>query len=155
MDFLVGSLTIFLTQMIALSVASERVTETVKLWVKPAIANWNAAHSAALIQLIAIVSGLLVVVFSGHNPLSVPNPGAPFNWSNRLDWLNCVASGLLVSGGSAFWNHVLDILKATKVDKEQAEQEDDNKEEDGLLRAGCSRRWQSNTALEGFTDWQG
>jgi hypothetical protein len=30
-----------------------------------------------------------------------------------------VISGILVSGGSAFWNHLLDILQAAKVQKEK------------------------------------
>jgi hypothetical protein len=42
-----------------------------------------------------------------------------FDWWNKADWMGWIISGFLVSGGSAFWNHVLDILKATKVQKEQ------------------------------------
>ncbi len=38
----------------------------------------------------------------------------------RKDWACWLVSGILVSGGSAFWNHLLDIVKAAKVQKEAA-----------------------------------
>jgi drug/metabolite transporter (DMT)-like permease len=62
-----------------------------------------------------------VVGLSGLNPLNfqnLPSGGAAIeHWQNWLSW---ILSGLLVSGGSAFWNHALDIVQAAKVQKEQA-----------------------------------
>lgn len=113
-----GTLTVFLTQMVGLSVASERVTETMKQWVGPSIAHWSSARYAGAIQTMAIASGILVTALSGLNPLSIPK-AQPFDWGNSADWLSWLVSGILVSGGSAFWNHLLDILQAAKVQKEQ------------------------------------
>jgi hypothetical protein len=113
-----GALTLFVTQMIGLSVASERVTETIKQWVAPALNSLSPARNAALVQTVAMISGFAVVALSGLNPMSMPNFQA-YAWANPADWLSWLIGGVLVSGGSAFWNHILDILQATKVRKEQ------------------------------------
>jgi drug/metabolite transporter (DMT)-like permease len=114
-----GALTVFVTQMIGLSVASERVTETIKQWVGTSLAaKMGPDRYSGAIQTLAILSGVFVTALSGLNPLSMPDFKA-FDWWNKADWMGWIISGFLVSGGSAFWNHVLDILKATKVQKEQ------------------------------------
>jgi hypothetical protein len=113
-----GTFTLFVTQMIGLSVASERVTETVKQWIGPSLSRLTPPRYAAFIQTIAIFSGIAVVALSGLNPLNIPQFQA-FLWKNPADWLSWLIGGILVSGGSAFWNHILDILQATKVRKEQ------------------------------------
>jgi hypothetical protein len=113
-----GPLIVFVTQMIGLSVASERVTETAKQWVSPALSRLSPARNAALVQTMAMISGMAVVALSGLNPLTIPRFVA-FGWTNPADWLSWLIGGVLVSGGSAFWNHILDILQATKVRKEQ------------------------------------
>jgi hypothetical protein len=115
---LAGGLTLFLTQMIGLSVAAERVTETIKQWIGPWLKNWTKDRYAAAIQCIAVFSGMAVTAMSGLNPLKIPQVNA-FDWFNHADWLSWFVTGILVSGGSAFWNHLLDILQATKVQKEQ------------------------------------
>jgi len=109
----------FLTQMVGLSVATERVTETIKQWIvsKPADAQ-AAARNSVVIQSVAIASGALVVGMSGLNPMSMPG-FEPYKPDRLADWLCWLVTGLLVSGGSAFWNHLLDILKATKVEREE------------------------------------
>ena len=101
-----------------MSVASERVTETFKQWISPALSRLSPARNAALVQTIAMISGMAVVALSGLNPLTIPKFVA-FGWMNPADWLSWLIGGVLVSGGSAFWNHILDILQATKVRKEQ------------------------------------
>lgn len=113
-----STLTLFLTQMIGLSVAAERVTETTKQWLGPTLTGLSAARYAGVIQTIAIVSGMFVTALSGLNPLNIPL-AKPFDWFNKADWLSWVISGILVSGGSAFWNHLLDILQAAKVQKQK------------------------------------
>jgi len=102
----------FLLAMVGLSVAAERVTETVKQWVCP------KGGSAALVQTIAIGSGILVTALSTLDPLNITH-GETFALNKREFWLCWIVTGILVSGGSAFWNHLLDILQATKVQKEQ------------------------------------
>jgi drug/metabolite transporter (DMT)-like permease len=114
-----NALTVFVTTMVALSVAAERVTETIKQWATPVLEKMSRSGNTAATQCIAVVSGIFVVVLSGLNPTGVPGfvafqPGNPRNWSS---W---IVGGILVAGGSAFWNHALDILKAAKVQKEAA-----------------------------------
>jgi hypothetical protein len=113
-----GALTVFVTQMIGLSVASERVTETIKQWASPSLSRLTPARNAAMVQTLAMISGMAVVALSGLNPLTMPKFVA-YGWMNPVDWLSWLIGGVLVSGGSAFWNHILDILQATKVRKEQ------------------------------------
>jgi hypothetical protein len=109
----------FVTQMVGLSVATERVTETIKQWVVSAPADVQAAARKSLIvQVVAIISGALVVGMSGLNPMGMPG-FEPYSPRLFADWMCWLVTGFLVSGGSAFWNHLLDILKATKVKKEE------------------------------------
>lgn len=110
----------FLLCMVALSVATERVTEMVKQWIGPTLSRWlSPARYTAAIQFIAIASGIFVSALSGRNPIGIPE-FEPFRWSKPENWLAWIVTGILVSGGSAFWNHLLDILQATKVAREQA-----------------------------------
>ena len=111
-------LTTFLTAMVGLSVATERVTDTIKQWI------WgdgtpNPKTKPGGVQFIAILSGIFVSVLSGLNPLNVSNFHA-YDWKSASTWSVCIVTGILASGGSAFWNHLLDILQAAKVMKEQA-----------------------------------
>ncbi len=119
MTDIAGVWTTFLTQMIALSVATERVTETVKQWISATPETvQQASKRSGLVQLVAIGGGVLVVGLSGLNPIGIPG-FIPYSFSKE-SWMCWLVTGLLVSGGSAFWNHLLDILKATKIEKEQA-----------------------------------
>ncbi len=109
-------LTTFVTAMVGLSVATERVTDTIKQWI------WgdgtpNPQTAPGWVQFIAILSGIFVSALSGMNPLNVTDFHA-WKWNEPATWAVCVVSGILASGGSAFWNHLLDILQAAKVQKE-------------------------------------
>jgi cobalamin biosynthesis protein CobD/CbiB len=112
----------FVTAMAALSVASERLTEMIKRFLRPLEAKgkhlkWLTSDWAT--QFIAIASGIVVTIISRIDPFG--HLGFLTSPSNYLaSWAHWIASGILVSGGSAFWNHWLDILKAAKVQKEQA-----------------------------------
>ncbi len=50
-------------------------------------------------------------------------PGWKVAESGPMYWVfkagSFLVTGVLASGGSAFWNHALDLLKATKVQQEQ------------------------------------
>lgn len=107
----------FLLAMAGLSVATERVTEVVKQWLSPNASPTGKGLNAATVQGIAILSGIVVTALSTLNPLNIQH--AEFGWRNPHMWLNWITTGILVSGGSAVWNHLLDILQAAKVQKEQ------------------------------------
>ncbi len=116
-----GMLTTFLAQMVALSVAAERVTETIKQFTQnpaPAATPQAAATRSWIVQLIAIASGVFVVALSGLNPANINPSKFVAGFDLKDDWTSWLITGILVSGGSAFWNNLLDILKAAKVQKE-------------------------------------
>jgi hypothetical protein len=115
---LYSGLTSFVTTMVGLSVASERVTETFKQLFTAFLNRLKPNISSAVTQIVAILSGIFVTVLSGQDPIHTPGFQA-YEWTNHHNWGSWLFSGILVSGGSAFWNHILDILKATKVQKEQ------------------------------------
>jgi hypothetical protein len=115
----INALTVFVTSMVALSMAAERVTETIKQWANPLLAKMSRSGNTAATQCIAVVSGVFVVILSGQNPMQFQQSGfGPGNPAGPLHWSSGLVGGILVAGGSAFWNHLLDILKATKVQKE-------------------------------------
>ena len=110
----------FLLSMVGLSVACERVTETIKEWLCPTQQNQANAPSLkrSTVQVIAIFSGMLVTALSTLDPLGITHKD-PFSWTDPRQYMNWLVTGILVSGGSAFWNHLLDILQATKAQKEK------------------------------------
>jgi hypothetical protein len=112
-------LTNFLTMMVAISIAAERMVEILKGW----FPNFYLFASksdptqemrrGAFVHVLAGICGAIVAwlghldVFAGIGSGSVPS------------WATYAGAGLLASGGSAFWNHALDLLRAVKVNKEQ------------------------------------
>ena len=118
-----GNLSTFITTIIALSVAVERVVEILKQtlgstpigsWLfaaKPASPNLEKLRCAGL-YILSGTLGLLISVYSGL--------GTTIPIHSSHPWMGDVLMGLLSSGGSSFWNHALDIVKASKVIKEQA-----------------------------------
>jgi hypothetical protein len=114
----------FLTSMVALSAGVERIVEAFK-----GVFRWlreepdplkdpdgsKAAYRRLALQMIATLAGALTVGFIG------PSHFLPMLPADTLG-LRVVLSallGLMASGGSAFWNHALDILGAIKSVKEQ------------------------------------
>jgi len=114
-----ATLTTFATQMLALSIAGERVTETIKQTISGVTCKLPPSLQSALTQTIAIFSSMIVVTVSHADPLNVAKGCA--GWLHcRQGWECILFTGILASGGSAVWNHLLDILKATKINTEQA-----------------------------------
>lgn len=115
------SLTTFATAMAALSVAAERVTDTIKQWFNPKpVSAWSFLGSDWFTQILAFVGGVVVVCLSGQDPFTTIGlkAGTPISNHLPISWIHLFLGGMLVSGGSATWNHILDILKAAKVQKE-------------------------------------
>jgi hypothetical protein len=114
-----ATLTTFVTYMLGLSIASERVTETIKQSLSGITCKLNPNLQSALTQLLAILSAMLVVAISHADPLNITK-GHTAGWLHYRQGQECIVfTGILASGGSAVWNHLLDILKATKVTAEQ------------------------------------
>jgi hypothetical protein len=125
-------LTTFLTIVIALSVAAERIVEIVKgllpnFWLfKSGSTPTSEDRRCALMHCFAGVCGGAAAYASKvdlltylHNPTAAPTtPPTPESWQQVISAF--LAAALLTSAGSAFWNHILDIINATKVQQESA-----------------------------------
>jgi hypothetical protein len=119
-------LTAFLTGLIALSIGVERIVEILKglfKWLRddppPAkdedgkIAN----RRRAVLQIIAVAAGAIAsFVINPHAFLPIIPDG---RISSPQRWGAAILLGFLASGGSALWNHVLDIVAAIKDVKEK------------------------------------
>jgi len=119
-------LTAFLSAMIALSVAVERVVEIIKGMSrrlredpdpKADPQGKGAARRRLILQALAAFVGAVAALTIGpHNFLrTIPDGG----YESPIRWIAAVFLGLMASGGSAFWNHALDIVGAIKSAKEQ------------------------------------
>ncbi len=117
-------LTVFLSSMIALSVGVERVVEIIKGFSKnlredpkPDPDGKGAARRHVVLQVIAAVAGAIIALAIGPKTFVQSLPVG--NYTNPTQWIAAVLLGLMASGGSAFWNHALDIVGATKSVKER------------------------------------
>lgn len=128
-------LTKFITMMMAISIASERVVEMLKGWFpgfplfKPLSDPQKESQRIAFMHLLSGVVGSIVAAVSHVNvfsllPVVKPADPKPVETLGHMI-LSYIVCGLLASGGSAFWNHALDIIKAVKVQQEmkQVQQE--------------------------------
>jgi hypothetical protein len=110
-------LTSLVTLLLGVSIAVERVTEILKGLIPP-LATQRQDLTAeyircAIMHVIALAAGAFVA-YAGHIDLFQKLTGTP---SSNLT-MGYAVCGLLSAGGSAFWNHILDILKAAKISSE-------------------------------------
>jgi hypothetical protein len=105
----------FLTYIAALSVATERVTEFIKRipWLSGVLST-RREGSAEDMRVIAV--NLLAVVIGMVLCHSFPQGFQSAGLADGKDasWLLCLGCGVLASGGSGFWNSVLDTLRGVK-----------------------------------------
>jgi hypothetical protein len=112
-----NGLSSFLTVILGISIAVERIVEILKGWTpnfwlfKTNPIPTREAQRGAWIHVLSGFCGALIA-HGGHIKI--------FEGIDPGGWISSVSGGLLASGGSAFWNHALDILKATKVQQEQS-----------------------------------
>jgi hypothetical protein len=101
-----------------ISVAVERVVEVIKGAVPPLATPWakNDRFRAAIVQTIAAAVG---AVIASQIPEQVRS-SLPFGLGSGMGWTGYALIGLMASGGSGAWNHVLDILAALKSKQETA-----------------------------------
>ena len=114
-----NNLTAFVTLMGAISVASERVIEILKGMIaplaKPLQGNAEGMRRAGLQVLAGVVGGAIAYFAQPEIASTMPSLS-----TNQIGWASYAIVGLLASGGSGLWNHVLDIVQAMKVSKEKA-----------------------------------
>lgn len=109
---LIGSLSTFAALMAGISIAVERVVEIIKGAVPPLSNAWAKYDTvrAGTLQLLAAASGAII---ASQMPDQIRS-ATPAGLGAQLNWQVYVVIGLLSSGGSGAWNHVLDILGALK-----------------------------------------
>jgi len=102
--------------MAGISIAVERAVEMIKGAVPPLANAWakNDQMRAGIVQLIAAALGAGI---ASQMPDQVRNAMPP-GLAGPLHWPTYAALGLMASGGSGAWNHVLDILAAVKTKQE-------------------------------------
>ncbi len=109
---------------LAVSIASERIVEILKglfpgSWLfAPRTGNPEARRCAG-IHILAGLCGAFVAWASGIDVLTLVGISHSPTGGAASHVLGYAVVGLLASGGSAFWNHVLDILQASKVQQDQ------------------------------------
>jgi len=112
--------------MAAMSIAAERVVEIIKgifpslAATDPDVKKERRRHMT--LQLVAAVSGIAVAV-AAHDQVNrsfddfLNSSGD--GWGMGLMALKYAIIGVMVSGGSALWNHALDIVGAVKTVQEK------------------------------------
>lgn len=114
-----NNLTTFVTLMSAISIAVERVVEVIKGIVPPLATPWPPKWELfrfAILQVLATVAGA-GVAFGAHDEIATALPMLSFANHPRAGYL---IVGLMASGGSAMWNHALDIVQAMKIKQQTA-----------------------------------
>jgi len=106
------------TLLVALSITSERLVEIIKgIWTwlgtEKTANTKEEGYRRAILYLLAMVSGF-VTAFTTGKSIGWDQLGFPAN----THWMvQCLALGLLASGGSGFWNSILSNLVAAKAIK--------------------------------------
>jgi hypothetical protein len=119
------TLTAFLSAMIALSAAVERVVEIIKGMSRRLREDPDprtdpqgkeAARRRLVLQVLAALAGAAAALTIGPQNFlkTIPTEG----YGSPVRWAAAIFIGLMASGGSAFWNHLLDIVGAIKNVKE-------------------------------------
>ena len=111
-------ITKLVTLLAAMSVSVERIVEILKGFI-PYLNKQLDPGSAenrrrAILHVIAALFGTLVA-YLGHDQIGNIAAAKPLL---DLHWLGYILIGLMTAGGSAFWNHVLDIIGALKTQQE-------------------------------------
>ena len=116
-----GPLTSLVTLFVTLSVAVERVIEILKgivpVLVTPRPTERGEYRRGAVMHMLSAAIGGFIS-WGGHIDLFKRVTGDPSGGASLV--IVYVILGFLASGGSAFWNHILDIVKASKIKNETA-----------------------------------
>ncbi len=110
------SIAAFVGVIVAVSIGVERVVELIKGIVPLLSSTWKRhdGYRIVLVQLLSVVLGAIIAwQMRGQIANTLPRglkaePGMPLY----------LLVGLLAGGGSGLWNHVLDIVRATKLQSE-------------------------------------
>jgi hypothetical protein len=130
-------ITAFVSLLLALSIASERLVEIIKGFI-PFLNQQNSdpnkeGRRRAILQIIAVIAGIVTTALLAK----LPNQEIIPSLTKIQNWGIIIAIGLLASGGSGFWNSVLtsltkikDIIKLEAQDKKLESEEKKLKSEE-------------------------
>jgi len=107
-------LTSFFTLMVAISMSVERVVEIIKGIVPALSKSWTGDKDYlrfAILQILSTVTGG-VVAYAAQSQIASQVQMLDFK---DHAYIGYAVIGLMASGGSAMWNHALDIVQAIKV----------------------------------------
>lgn len=124
----------------ALSVTAERLVDIVKNWFPARLAEEQKDEEGNVdvkkeglrkvqLQILAIVASIITVILAWP-AIAGSVPGAPSGawWTSLPGFLTVLATGILVSGGSGFWNKIVGYVGAVRdLKKEDAEKADAEK----------------------------
>jgi len=119
MEAVMGNLSSVLSLMLAISIAVERVVEIIKGIIPQISQKWTGQWEYvrfALVHVIAALAGT-AIAYLGHAQIAQQVPVLSFENHLRSGYL---VVGLMASGGSAMWNHALDIVQAMKIGQQKA-----------------------------------
>lgn len=119
----------FVGIMIAISMAVERCVEILKGMIPQlGISNTDPTKDgrrSACVQGLAVFFGALIAEVSKTQIAgAVPSVKQVFDGGWLVALAPCLLVGFMASGGSGFWNHILDLLGAMKVKQEAVAQAD-------------------------------
>lgn len=123
MDVLIS----FLTSMLALSIGVERIVEILKAmipWLRKRGSDAvETARRRYVLQLLAASTGAFTALVIGPQHF-LPTFIKEEETTPHLV-MSCILLGLMASGGSAVWNHMLDIVATIKATREKVVTEGD------------------------------
>ncbi len=114
-----GTLISVVSILAALSMASERIVEMLKKawdWLGKEQPKTDESLRQAAVHLIAAIIGTGLAWLSRTQIAAM----LPADWASHMGWQTYAMLGLMSSGGSAFWNTILDALRAIKIEKSAA-----------------------------------
>lgn len=105
--------------MVAISMAVERVVEILKGIIPPLASTWTGDKEYfrfVILHILATVAGA-GIAYGAHGQIADQVPVLSFK---DHPYLGYAVIGLMSSGGSAMWNHALDIAQAMKIKQTNA-----------------------------------
>jgi hypothetical protein len=117
MNTIISLIAAFVSVLVALSVASERIVEILKkIFPKldQTLEKKKESYRQSLIHILAAGVGILIAwITKDQIAAMLPEKWTPFATS----WPGYSLLGIMSSGGSAFWNSVLDMIRAIKISR--------------------------------------
>jgi hypothetical protein len=125
---LLSTATSVVALLFALSLAVERLVEMLKKMLRTFTA-WlkskntlmrldTSVNDSGVTEVYTFVLSAAIGTFLAWQSRDAIVAAIGMEWANKIGWETYFVVGILTSGGSKFWNQLLDLLHAAKVQKE-------------------------------------